>query len=66
MFRTNLANDVVPAVVPGDAGLTVHHRPGSMVGAEGFVRLAISFQSDIEISSPGVLPQLELERAFLR
>jgi hypothetical protein len=26
-----------------------------MVGAEGFVRIAISFQSDIEISSPGTL-----------
>src|ERR1700735_4984306 len=33
VFRTNLANDVVPAVVPGNAGLTVHHLPGSMVDA---------------------------------
>src|SRR5215472_12423343 len=45
----------MPAVVPRDAGLAVHHRPGSMVGAEGFVRLAISFQSDVEISRPGTL-----------
>jgi hypothetical protein len=26
-----------------------------MVGVDGFVRLAISFQSDVEISSPGTL-----------
>src|ERR1700751_1088713 len=56
VFCTDLANDVMPAVVPRDAGLAVHHRPGSMVGAEGFVRLAISLQSDVEISRPGTLP----------
>jgi len=54
VFRTNLANDVVPAVVPGDAGLTVHHRPGSMVGAEGFMRLAISFDLRYYQSSPSL------------
>src|SRR5262249_50478130 len=55
VFRTNLANDVMPTVIPGDPGLTVHHRPGSMIGAKSFVRLAISFESNIKISSPGTL-----------
>ena len=48
------ADDVVPAVVPADAGLAVCDRPGTVFRAEGFCRLAIAFESNQEGSSRAI------------
>src|SRR5580700_5070784 len=50
----NLADDVMPAVVPADAGFVADHGPNAMTGAEGPAGLAVGFELDEESSATPV------------
>src|ERR1700690_66522 len=53
MFGPDFADDVGPAVVPGNAGFAVHYGPRAMIGAEGLVGLPVGLQCDVEIAGFG-------------
>src|SRR3982751_1579421 len=51
VFGADLANCIVPAVIPVNARLAVDYRPGSVTGAESLARFAVRLKRNKEMSS---------------
>src|ERR1700722_12170311 len=60
MRRPYLPDRVVPAVIPGDAGLSIHQRPGSMGCPERLPCTAVSIERDEECVAVGALAYFPL------
>src|SRR5258708_36184158 len=46
--RSHFANGIMPAIIPTDAGFSVHHGPRSMWRANRLSGFAVTFEGDIE------------------